>query len=58
MVNKKFKKQVETNIGDGFYTFLMDDDPRSYKEAITSPDAPFWKETINSEIESIMYNHT
>ncbi|RVX14596.1 hypothetical protein CK203_012090 [Vitis vinifera] len=48
----------ETNLGDGFYTFLMDEDPRSYKEAITFPDAPFWKEAINSEIESIMYNHT
>ena len=48
----------ETNLGDGFYTFLIDEDPRSYKEAITSPDAPFWKEAINSEIKSIMYNHT
>ena len=36
----------------------MDEDPRSFKEAITSPDAPFWKEAINSEIESLMYNHT
>ena len=46
---------TETNLGDGFYTFLIDEDPRSYKEAITSLDAPFWKEAINSEIESIMY---
>ena len=48
----------ETNLGDHFYTFLIDEDPRSYKEAITSPDAPFWKEPINNEIKSIMYNHT
>ncbi|KAJ9684091.1 hypothetical protein PVL29_016537 [Vitis rotundifolia] len=52
------RDRKETNLGDGFYTFLIDEDPRSYKEAITSPDAPFWKEAINSEIESIMYNHT
>ena len=52
------RDRKETNLGDGFYTFLIDEDPRSYKELITSPDAPFWKETINSEIESIMYNHT
>ena len=45
----------ETNLGDGFYTFLINEDPRSYKKAITSPDAPFWKEAISSEIESIMY---
>ncbi|RVW94194.1 Retrovirus-related Pol polyprotein from transposon TNT 1-94 [Vitis vinifera] len=54
--SKRDRKQ--TNLGDGFYTFLIDEDPRSYKEAITSPDAPFWKEAINSEIKSIMYNHT
>ena len=25
---------------------------------MTSSDAPMWKEAINSEIESIMHNHT
>ena len=59
-LNLERVKQIrkETNLRDGFYTFLIDEDPRSYKEAITSPNAPFWKEAINSEIESIMYNHT
>ena len=52
------RNRKETNLGDGFYTFLIDDDPRSYKEVITSPDAPFWKESINNEIESIIYKHT
>ncbi|KAL6345701.1 hypothetical protein AAG906_017440 [Vitis piasezkii] len=52
------RDRKETNLGDGFYTFLIDQDPRSYKEAITSPNAPFWKEAINSEIKLIMYNHT
>ena len=52
------RNRKETNLGDGFYTFLIDEDPRSYKEATTFPDAPFWNEAINNEIESIMYNHT
>ena len=52
------RERKETNLGDDFYTFLVDDDPRSYKEAMTSSDAPLWIEAINSEIESIMYNHT
>ena len=52
------RNRKETNLGNGFYTFLIDRDPRSYKETITSPNAPFWKEVISSEIESIMYNHT
>ena len=46
-----------TNLVYGFYTFLRNGDPRSYKDVITSPDELFWKEAINSEIESTMYNH-
>ena len=52
------RERKGTSFGDDFYTFLVDDDPRSYKEAITSSDAPLWKKAINSEIESIMHNHT
>ena len=52
------RERKETNLGDDFYTLLVDDDPRSYKEAMISLDASLWKEAINSEIESIMYNHT
>ena len=37
--SKRDKK--DTNLGDGFYTFLIDDDPRTYKEVIASFDAPF-----------------
>ena len=32
------RERKETNLGDDFYTFLVDDNPRSYKEAMTSPD--------------------
>ena len=48
----------KTSLDDDFYTFLVDDDPRSYKEAMTSSDASLWKEVVKSEIESIMDNHT
>ena len=41
------RNRKETNLGDGFYTFLINEDPRSYKEVITSLDVPFWKEVIN-----------
>ena len=62
LLNQKLRgserEMKDANLGYDFYTFLVDDNPRSYKEAITSPDAPFWKEAINSEIESIMHNHT
>ena len=52
------RERKETNLGDDFYIFLVDDDPRSYKESMTSSNAPLWKEVINSEIEFIMHNHT
>jgi len=47
-----------TDFGNDFFTFLIDDDPLTYKEAVSSPDAPFWKEAINNELESILSNHT
>lgn len=47
-----------TNLGDDFFTYLLDNDPLTFRYAISSPDAPFWREAINSEIESIMANHT
>ncbi|KAK4407562.1 Retrovirus-related Pol polyprotein from transposon TNT 1-94 [Sesamum angolense] len=39
-------------------TYLLENEPRTINEALSSPEAPFWKEAINSEIESIMQNHT
>nr|GEW38636.1 zinc finger, CCHC-type [Tanacetum cinerariifolium] len=41
-----------------FYCFNVDDDPKTFDEAIKSQDVAFWKEAINDEIESIMGNHT
>ena len=41
-----------------FLPYLLENEPQAFKEAMSSPEAPFWKEAINSEIESIMQNHT
>ena len=54
---------VENNdvdkINDVFVsTFLIEEDPKTYNEVVTSIDANFWKEAINSELDSIMSNHT
>ncbi|CAH9139832.1 unnamed protein product [Cuscuta epithymum] len=38
--------------------FLLEQDPKTYSEAVTSIDASFWKEAIRSELDSIMCNHT
>ena len=35
------RDRKETNLRDGFYIFLIDEDSRSYKETITLLNAPF-----------------
>ena len=41
-----------------FLTFLLESEPKTFKEVMSTLKAPFWKKAINSEIESIMQNHT
>ena len=36
---------------------MLEDEPQSFKEAMSSPEAPYWKEAINDELESILQNH-
>ena len=38
--------------------FFIEEDPKSYKEAVTSINASFWKDDIKSELDSILMNHT
>ena len=52
------RARVEKSFGPDFLTYLIEDEPRSYSEAVHCPDGPFWKEAIKSEVDSIMQNHT
>lgn len=36
----------------------VENDPKSYAEAMTSRDAAFWKEAVNDEMDSILSNNT
>ncbi|OIT00787.1 hypothetical protein A4A49_60062, partial [Nicotiana attenuata] len=38
--------------------YLIEEDPKTYSEAMRSIDASFWKEAIKSELDSIVSNHT
>nr|GEU65602.1 zinc finger, CCHC-type [Tanacetum cinerariifolium] len=40
------------------YCYSIEEDPRTYNEAMQSRDAAFWKEAIDNEIGSIMENNT
>ena len=37
---------------------FFDDEPKAFEEAMSSIDASFWKEAVNSERDSIMSNNT
>ena len=56
---KKSKRaRVAKDFGTDFMTYLSEYKPQTYKAAIESSDAPYWKEAIQSEVESILRNHT
>jgi hypothetical protein len=38
--------------------YNIENEPSNIKEAMKSRDATFWKEAIDDEIESIMFNNT
>ena len=59
-VEPRRSKRAETSksFGPNFLTYMLEDEPQSFEEAIFTPEAPFWKEAVNSEIESILQNHT
>ncbi|KAL0442059.1 UNVERIFIED_CONTAM: putative mitochondrial protein [Sesamum radiatum] len=40
------------------YYFNVEDDPKTFDEAMKSQDVAFWKEAINDEMDSIMGNNT
>ena len=52
------RTRTSKSFGPDFLTYLLEDEPQSFKEAMLSPEAPYWKEAINDEVESILHNHT
>ena len=59
VVRKSKRQRKEKSFGSDFMTYLLEEgDPKTYKEAVTSPDGPMWKEAIKSEFDSILQNHT
>ena len=52
------RARTSKSFGPDFLTYLLENEPQSFIETISTPEAPMWKEAVNSEIESIMQNHT
>ncbi|KAB2625427.1 DNA polymerase zeta catalytic subunit-like [Pyrus ussuriensis x Pyrus communis] len=52
------RAKIAKDFGPDFLTFVTEEEPQTYKAALESSEAPYWKEAIQSEIESIMQNNT
>ncbi|PHU14405.1 Calcineurin B-like protein 4 [Capsicum chinense] len=52
------RQRTSTSFGSNFLTFLLENEPQTFKEAMSSSDSSFWKEAVNSEIDLILNNHT
>ena len=52
------RSRTSKSFGLDFLTYLLENEPQSFNEAMSTPEAPMWKEVVNSEIESILQNHT
>ena len=46
------------SFGPDFVALLLENEPQTFKAAMSSSESTYWKEAINSEIESILSNHT
>ena len=57
-VRRSKRARIEKSFGLDFLTYLLESEPQSFKEVVTSAEGTLWKEAINSEVESILQNHT
>ena len=58
VTHKSKRHRSAKSSGDDFTVYLVDDTPRTKEEAYSSPDADYWKEAVQSEMDSIMSNGT
>ena len=52
------RQRKEISFRDDFYTYLIENEPSSYFETISSFNALLWKEIIKTELDSILKNQT
>ena len=48
------RTRVEKSFGLEFLTYLLENEPQNYEEAVSSSEGPLWKEAIKSEVDSIL----
>jgi Tfp pilus assembly PilM family ATPase len=51
-------ERIEKSFVLDFMTYMVEGEPNTYREAVTSSDGRQWKEAITKEIDSILQNYT
>nr|GEW26159.1 retrotransposon protein, putative, Ty1-copia subclass [Tanacetum cinerariifolium] len=52
------RAKVTKDYGPDYMTYIVNEEPQTYKATMESLEAPYWKEAIQSEIDSIVHNNT
>jgi hypothetical protein len=52
------RQRTAKSLGNDFIVYLVDDTHTTISEALASPDADYWKEAVQSEMDSILANGT
>ena len=52
------RARTKKNFGPDFLTYVLEREPQTFKEVVNSIESLMWKEVIQSEIDSILQNHT
>ena len=52
------RQRIEKSFGDDFNMYFVDNTPTSIAEVYASPNVDNWKEAIQSEMDSILFNGT
>ena len=55
---RREREMTEKSFSPGFLTYVLEGDPQTFKEAVNFTESLMWKETIKSEIDFILHNHT
>ena len=47
------RQRKSVSFGPDFITLLLENEPQTFKAAMSLSESTYWKEAVNSEIESI-----
>jgi len=55
---RSHRSRISKSFSSDLVTYALESEPQTFKEAMSTPEAQMWNETVNSKIESIVSNHT